>query len=210
MAGGRRFWPNQCTKIDIAALVRDPEQLWAEAVDAYHRGEKWWLTDDALNQAAEIEQELRRTEDPWEFVIADWLKDPRYQPDESGHRSKFILDDGLVTNAQLLWHAIGKPVERQTTSDQMRVGRILVRLGWEKHKRHGNIVWKQTSDDGDTLADPEEAVSPLVSPLLARTLLGVRTIRGHRGLARTCERRWTPKSPGRFGIPRYPPRPKIL
>ena len=46
--GGRRFWPVQCTTIDIPALAADREQLWAEAVDAYHQGEAWWLTDEAL------------------------------------------------------------------------------------------------------------------------------------------------------------------
>jgi putative DNA primase/helicase len=161
--GGRRFWPTECTAIDIAAIARDRDQLWAEAVDAYHRGEPWWLTDHALAQAAEQEQELRRIEDPWEAVIADWLADPRCQPGQDSYRAKFDLEDGRVTNAQILEHAIGKPVERQGTSDQIRVGRILVRLGWEKRKSHGTIVWKQTGDTstaGDTSTEPNSEVSP--------------------------------------------------
>jgi putative DNA primase/helicase len=85
--GGRRFWPVQCTKINIPAIAQDRSQLWAEAAHAYHAGEPWWLTDEALIQAAEIEQEMRRTEEPWEETIASWLENPKTQPDKDGYQN---------------------------------------------------------------------------------------------------------------------------
>jgi putative DNA primase/helicase len=155
--GGRRFWPVQCTKIDMPAIIRDREQLWAEAVHCYHLGEKWWLTQDALTLAAEHEQELRRIEDPWEAIISDWLDQPRRQPDKDGVRDPYALKDDLVSNAEILEHAIGKPSERQGTADQMRVGRILARFGYDKklHGKKRTCVWFKV----ETPQDEKDEVS---------------------------------------------------
>ena len=100
--GGRRFWPVRCTSIDIDAIARDRDQLWAEAVAAYHAGETWWLDDDELRSAAEAEQEQRRIADPWEAIIAAWLDNPTTQPDREGFRAPVTLKEGRVTASQIL------------------------------------------------------------------------------------------------------------
>jgi hypothetical protein len=66
--GNRRFWPVACGDIDVDAIRRDRNQLWAESVARYRGGERWWLTGDE-NRIAEIEQEDRREVDPWEERI---------------------------------------------------------------------------------------------------------------------------------------------
>ena len=66
--GGRRFWPVKVGAIDLDALKRDRDQLWAEAVAAYRADEKWWL-DKETEKAAAVEQGDRRIVDPWEWRI---------------------------------------------------------------------------------------------------------------------------------------------
>src|SRR5450432_2085820 len=40
--GGRRFWVTAVGNIDIDRLARDRDQLWAEAVYCFKRGDAWW------------------------------------------------------------------------------------------------------------------------------------------------------------------------
>lgn len=60
--GNERYWPVKCGNIDIEALERDREQLWAEAVYRYKLNEQIWLTSEE-NAIALIEQEERFNED---------------------------------------------------------------------------------------------------------------------------------------------------
>jgi predicted P-loop ATPase len=76
LTGARRFWPVTCRgRIDIDALRRDRDQLWAEAVVRYRRGDPWWLETEALERLAEAEQQARIAVDPWLPSIRDWLGD---------------------------------------------------------------------------------------------------------------------------------------
>jgi predicted P-loop ATPase len=157
--GNRRYWPVVCGALDIETLARDRNQLWAEAVAAYHAGERWWLTDDDLKRMVAEEQEDRRVRHPWESVVADWLDGPTKAPNHDGFRAPFDLKDGHVTTAQILEHAIVKPVERQTTADMMAIGRILRLLGWQKRKPHrGSVVWSR-EDTSEAVADTSIAPS---------------------------------------------------
>jgi len=68
--GGRRFWPVACGRIDVDALVRDRDQLWAEAKVGFEAGSVWWLDTAELIQLASDQQVDRYEGDPWEEVIA--------------------------------------------------------------------------------------------------------------------------------------------
>jgi predicted P-loop ATPase len=117
--GGRRFWPVTCGRINLDALRRDRDQLWAEAVTRYKRGESWWLEEPALIEAAAEEQETRYSADPWEEPIAAFLSN-RTIP---------------VTTADVLRLAIEKPRGQWTRADETRVGAILLRLGCTRGPR---------------------------------------------------------------------------
>ena len=116
--GGRRFWPVQCGSINLDTLRRDKDQLWAEAVDRYRKGERWWLDTQELINAATAEQEARYQPDPWEGVIGDWI-DGRSE----------------VTTADVLREALYKQTGQWTRADEIRVGMILRCLNWEPVRR---------------------------------------------------------------------------
>jgi predicted P-loop ATPase len=71
--GNRRFWPVAVGKIDLKALKRDRDLLWAEALSRYRVGEKWHLTK-AESALAEIAQEYRVSEDVWQSELAAALE----------------------------------------------------------------------------------------------------------------------------------------
>ena len=71
--GNRRFWPVRCGTIDLDALARDRDQLWAEAVKRYRDGAIWWLDEPDLIAGAKAEQDRRYQTDAWDARIDRWL-----------------------------------------------------------------------------------------------------------------------------------------
>lgn len=113
--GLRRFWPVVPHHIDIDALRRDKDQLWAEARDAYFTLAKpWWLDDDTLVALAREIQIARYDIDPWEDRIRD-----------------FIYSKPVVTTTQIL-NELGMVEKDFLRGHQMRIGSILSSLGWVK------------------------------------------------------------------------------
>jgi predicted P-loop ATPase len=114
--GGRRFWPVPCRWVDVPAISRDRDQLWAEAVARFGNREIWWLKPE-IEKLAVVEQEDRRIPDAWEEVIAEWLgRNPGIEP----------------TVKQILREALFKQPENWTRADTTRVGQCMHALGGKK------------------------------------------------------------------------------
>lgn len=114
--GNRRFWPVKVSGLQLEALARDRDQLWAEAVARFKAGEAWWLDREVEALAAE-EQEQRRQGDPWEGPILEWL----------GRQTK-----AEHTVADLLRGALTREVGDWTQGDLNRVARCLRANGYER------------------------------------------------------------------------------
>ncbi len=124
--GSRRFWPVKVSKVDLDALVRDRDQLWAQARDAYMDGARWWPRGQEENEALARAAEERFAVDPWEDEIKEWV---------------MAQSGGFSVNEAL--SQLGVDVDRRTTRDSMRVGAILRRLGFKScHTRSGNL-WRR-------------------------------------------------------------------
>lgn len=131
--GARRFMPVRVGSVDIDLLTSDRDQLWAEADVRYQRGEAFW----ELPAQADAEREARYMDDSWTDPIAAWLEGMG-QFNES-RPAAFSGPRDEATTDEILTDALGLDKSRHTRQEQMRVGTIMRRLGWQKKqvRRHG-------------------------------------------------------------------------
>jgi hypothetical protein len=116
--GGRRFWPVAVGIIDTDALIRDRDQLFAEAVHFYNQDVQWWPDQSFETQHIVPQQDARYEADAWE--------------DEIGH---FVADRTTVTVLEVARRALSIELPRVHVADQRRIGAALERLGWKRGKR---------------------------------------------------------------------------
>jgi predicted P-loop ATPase len=111
--GARRFWPVALGKIDLEALARDRDQIFAEAVAAYRAGEQWWPEEDFEEQHIRTEQGSRFEADAWEAPIA-----------------AFLLGKARVQVTEVARHALGIVAAKIGTAEQRRIASVLTSLRW--------------------------------------------------------------------------------
>jgi predicted P-loop ATPase len=111
--GARRFWPVTCGVIDLEALIRDRDQLWAEAVVRLRAGARWWLETPELEALATAEQAV----DAWAETVSNWLVG---------------CDD--VSVGEVLVGALGVPQESWSQTAQNRVAAILAFTGFKRYR----------------------------------------------------------------------------
>lgn len=123
--GNRRFWPVEIDNVDIEAVIRDRDQLWAEAAYWEAQGESIRL-DPELYDAARAEQESRRVVDPWRDTLHAVLAEID---------GKIACDDA--------WRIVDKPRGQRTQHDNNRLGAAMRDLGWARReiKIDGRKCW---------------------------------------------------------------------
>lgn len=116
VTGARRFWPVLCTAIDMDAIERDRDQLWAEARDRYRAGERWWLDEDGV-ALAKVEQDDRYLSEPWEDLVLHHVADKPY-----------------VNGTDILVDCLQVHKERLTKMHTQKVAKILYKAGWTRKR----------------------------------------------------------------------------
>lgn len=74
--GNRRWWPVRLispSKVDL--VVRDRDQLWAEALVRYNETHCWWIDEASEENLLHFkpEQQRRTERDPWALILENWL-----------------------------------------------------------------------------------------------------------------------------------------
>jgi predicted P-loop ATPase len=127
--GGRRFWPVPCADIDVNQLKLDRDQLFAETVTRYRKGEQWWPDREFERMHIMPEQEQRYEGDAWEEPVSTYLQ--------------------RVTQTTILQVARGalefERIDKLGTADQRRIASIMTKLGWGRAPKRepgtGNRLW---------------------------------------------------------------------
>ena len=118
--GNRRFLPVKTGVVNLEALQRDRDQLWAEAAKLEAEGASIVLPQE-LWAAAGVEQDERLEDDPWLEKLANV-------------RGTAAGDEVRVLTADLLGALLDIPLERQHNGHTKRLAALMRQLGWEQGK----------------------------------------------------------------------------
>jgi putative DNA primase/helicase len=140
-SGNRRYWPIRVGgPVDIEALRRDRDQLWAEAVHLYRKRVIWHVTEDE-RPLFEIEQTERYEGDVYEDKIA-----------------RAIEYSSRTTMEEILADVLKLDTSKWTLPEQRRVGKALKSLGWmRKRESTGKRGWYYVPEE-EAVAAAVEAV----------------------------------------------------
>lgn len=130
--GARRFWPVTATMVDIEAIRRDRDQIWAEAVVLMNAGEPWWAQADEVEIVEE--QQVERTDiDVWTDAVLAALQ----------NRTSILLSEVI--------REVGIPAKDANERHAGRIGRIMRAVGWiaTRDQKGGATVIKYVKPLGD-------------------------------------------------------------
>lgn len=124
--GNRRWLPVKCpTQIDVKAIGRDRNQLWAEARLLYQsHGISW---QDSANLALDVHEDHRAVS-VWEDYINEYLNTP-------GLDGKTPIEVGDITIQELAINAIGLASSNINMREQKAIGNILRQLGFVREQK---------------------------------------------------------------------------
>jgi putative DNA primase/helicase len=127
--GRRRYWPLRCKKIHLDVLIAQRDQLFAEAVSLYKRGESHWEMPDT----ADVEQRARAEPDPWAEKVV-------YTAEQYFTAAQCDLFKAKIT-ASFLLEQLGVHVKDQSQKERNRVSDILENNEWKSHRTTNARLW---------------------------------------------------------------------
>jgi hypothetical protein len=127
--GNRRFWPIRCGRIDLEALRRDRDQLWAEASAIEEQGIALELPRALWAEARALQGE-RLDRDPWDDALAELEKHYSVKLEQAGDGG----GEWRVPTKDILSECLKLGAREQTDTIAKRLAYSLRRLGWDGPK----------------------------------------------------------------------------
>jgi predicted P-loop ATPase len=122
--GARRFWPTALGRINLDALARDRDQLFAEAVVAYRMGDHWWPDGAFEREHIKPQQAARHEADAWEGPIR-----------------RFVKGLERATIAEVANGALDIATGKISMADQKRIAGVLTGIGWAPTRTMSERFW---------------------------------------------------------------------
>lgn len=159
--GNRRYWIVRCgDSIDPAAIARERDQLWAQALAEYEAGLQarlagdtgvcvWWLTNDEGDVAAEQAAHRLGYDESLHSAVEAWVATGAV-PYDGGDRVRVRVPDVMA----------GLPVGQLPGASERRVREALGRLGYESTPVHGIRYWTATKHTHEAIVARRRALEP--------------------------------------------------
>jgi len=137
--GARRFWPVDCSVINLRGIEIERDQLWAEALKEFDAGERWHIEDEDLVKMAVAEQSARYEDDAWTEPVREWC--------ENGSEGGVPNAKMGITVEDVLLKCLAIEMGKWSHADFMRVGAVLRRIGWVPYGKSRPRRYRPESSD---------------------------------------------------------------
>lgn len=139
--GERRWLPVRVGAVDVEAITRDRDQLWAEGVELFKREGLHWR--DAMELAKDKHDEFK-VNDAWAVPVRQWLLNDEMDTPDGTPRGMFPFKIESVMSGALRLDA-----KHHGVREQKRVASILKALGFAKRRATRTEGGKHTWEPGE-------------------------------------------------------------
>lgn len=139
--GNRRWLPFRSSGADPAGLVAVRDQLWAEGAHLFRQHGVLWEAAERL--AKDQHAEFTAT-DPWDSAVREWLYESCMDENDKPISPRA---DRSFENSDVLSGAVLINIRDQTKALETRMGKILIRFGFERKQERIKKGERGTTDD---------------------------------------------------------------
>ena len=143
--GNRRWLPVRVGQVDPRQVAALAPMLWAEAAVRFRANGVEWQDAQRLSQAMHDEFAFQ---DEWGEKVTNWLLNPLFDGDRTG---------AMLLTHDVLQGAIGLDVKNIKRVDEMRMGSVLRKLGYERKRVavNGEQLWRFVPTSGKFALPPK-------------------------------------------------------